>query len=101
MVKIVVGVAAAALLLALSFTAPANAAESRSIGAAKVTNSGITDFSARRYRRHYYSGRYYPRRYYGGGYGYSQPYGYYPSPYYQPYYGQRYYRPGLSFGFGF
>jgi hypothetical protein len=102
MVKIIVSMAAATLLQTLSFTAPANAAESHSIGAANVANSGITDFSARRYRRHYYSGRYYPRRYYGDDYGYySQPYSYYPRPYYQPYYGRPYYGPGFSFGFGF
>jgi hypothetical protein len=89
MIRIVVpGFAAAALVLALSLPAPANA----EIQASGVTNAkaGMTDVSSA--RRRYRARRYYAPRYYYQ----PQPYGYYQQPYYAP----RYYRPAFPFGFG-
>jgi hypothetical protein len=77
------------------------------VAASKVAENSprATDFSARRYYRHYrrygYSPRYYRPRYYGsygGGYGYPGYYGGYGPGYYG---GYGYGRPGIGFSFGF
>ena len=83
------GLAAAGLLAAIGFAAPAQAASK----AAGVTagQSQATEFSSqRRYHRRHYRGRYGAPRYYYGPRYYRPYYGYgYGYPYYRPYY----YRP--------
>jgi len=80
------------------------------VAASKVAENSqsprATDFSARRYYRHYrhygYSPRYYRPRYYGSygrSYGYPGYYGGYGYPGYYGGYG--YGRPGIGFSFGF
>jgi hypothetical protein len=88
--------AAAAALCAVAVLAPASAADRTSEG---VHNGAAaqTDFSARRYYRHY-SHRYYGHRYYGRRY-YGAPYYAYSPRYYG--YRHHYRRPGVYFGFGF
>jgi hypothetical protein len=81
MLKVLTGLAALGMLIAVSATTPADAAPV-SVPGAKAQGP-ITDFSS----------QYYRRRGYYRGYGY--PYGYYRRPYYgygYPYY-RRYYRP--------
>ena len=98
MSRILVGIAAFALMGAASLPLQANAAE-RHDG---VTNADVqqsTEVSSqRRWRRHYrhYVYRYYPRRYYGPRYGY---YGA-PAPYYGYGYPYGYARPGIGVGVG-
>jgi hypothetical protein len=100
----------AALILAATLISGGSALTPVSaVAASKVAENSqsprATDFSARRYYRHYrhygYSPRYYRPRYYGsygGGYGYPGYYGGYGPGYYG---GYGYGRPGIGFSFGF
>ena len=95
--------ATAAVFMAIAL-APADAAVRKTNGVnhGQASNNQVTtDFSARRrYYRRYYGGYYRP--YYGGyGYGYGSPYGYGYGPGYYGYGYRPYYRPGITFGFGF
>jgi hypothetical protein len=120
MVKMLGGIAAAALLVALAV--PAAAAGRHDPGIQSGIHKQVTDFSSQRriYGRYYVrGGRYYVRhyvvpRYYGYGPRYFPPYPYYPPyygsypyygglyPYYRPYpyYGLRPYFPFAPFSFG-
>jgi hypothetical protein len=89
MKKLMIVSAAAAALLAIAVSAPANAAERKADGVRNGKAVETTDLSARRYRR-YGGGRYYGRGY--GYYGNPYPYGYYPYGYYRR-------GPGIYFGF--
>ena len=101
MSKMIGSFAAAALLLALTLPGPASAADNRRADGLTNATPQVTDISAHRrrwhrpraYVRYGYRYRYYPR-YYGD-------YAYAPYPYRYRYYGPRYYRPGVSFQFGF
>jgi hypothetical protein len=101
MIKIVSGLAAAALISALSFAAPARAAEQRADGASTAQRGELTEFSSHRTG---YRHRHYPRRVYRPR-AYAYPYAAYPYPYYYPYGYYRPYgywrRPGVYFGFRF
>jgi Ni/Co efflux regulator RcnB len=103
MAKMIVSLAAAALLSALALPGPASAADKRADGLANAAPQA-TEFSSRHRRWHrprvvrrYYR---YPRyRYRYRPYAYAPyPYYYRPYPYY---YGPRFYGPGFSFGFRF
>lgn len=93
MYRILTGVSVAALLGLAALTVPASAT-TRTHDQSAANANVATDMSARRYHRRYYR-HYGYRSYYGSPY-----YAYTPGPYYYGY-GPRYYRPGISFGFGF
>jgi hypothetical protein len=100
MYKSLTGIAAAAILSAVTMPAPANAAPIRN--APGIEHQSNVDTV--QYRRHYrgyhgprraYRGYYGPRYYGGGPYYYGGGY-----PAYGPYPYRRYYAPGPSVGFG-
>ena len=106
MAKMIVSLAAAALLSALALPGPASAADKRADGLAN-TAPQATEFSSRhrRWHRPRVVRRYY--RYPRYRYRYPRAYAYYPYPYYYrpyPYYygpGVGIHTPGFSFGFRF
>ena len=103
MMKMMTGMAAAALAMGLMLPGSASAADTQRADGLRSGTPQITDVSAqRRWRRRYAARpyyrypryRYYPRRYYA-------PYAYaYPYPYYRPYYGPGFYFGGPGFGVG-
>jgi hypothetical protein len=104
MMKTIGSFAASALLLALTLPGPAGAADNKHTDGLTNATPQITDISSRHRRWHR------PRVVYRHGYRYRYPryryypyygaYAYAPYPYYR-YYRPRYYRPGVSFHFGF
>jgi|SRR5258705_13167405 hypothetical protein len=103
MYRSLTGIAAAAILAAVTVPVPANAAAIRHAPGVAEHQSGVDTVQYRRYNRRYYRGGYYgPRRYYGGGpyyYGGGYPYAY-GRPYYRGYYGPRPFVGIGPFGFG-
>lgn len=86
-----------AATLTASLSAPATATPTAlSVQQSQASEGVLEPVGYRRYRRHAYRYPYY-RPYYRP-YAYYQPYAYY-RPY--PYYYRPYYRPGVSFWFGF
>jgi hypothetical protein len=105
MVKSLMGIAAAAVLAAVTLpTVPANAAAIRHAPGVAEHQSNVDTVQYRRHYRGYRHGRWRgyhgPRRYYGGPRYYGgYPYAYAPYPYYRRYYGPR---VGIGIGpFGF
>lgn len=110
-------VAGCVALAAFVFAAPKSASATPAGPAVHYgeTHAGMVQEVGRRYRRGRYVVPYYGYGYgygyrpYGYGYGYrpyGYGYGYRPYGYYRPYayyggYGYRYWRPGISFGYGF
>ena len=102
MAKMIISLAAAALLSTLALPGAASAADSKRADGLTNKAPQATEFSSRHrrwhrprvVRRHYRSPRYYRNNYAYAPYPYSQQY-------YRPYYAPRYYNPGVQFRFGF
>ncbi|MPZ55641.1 MAG: hypothetical protein GEU91_03915 [Rhizobiales bacterium] len=106
MSKMLGSLATAAMLLAFALPGSASAAESKRADGIKSTAPQATEFSSQRRRWHRPRvWRRYGYRYPRYRYRYPRYYPYYgayaPYPYYRRYYGPRYWRPGVSFHFGF
>lgn len=88
--KILIGAAAVAAILALGGPVAVAATATPQAKVQAAATSDATDFSARRYHRRHYGYRPYYRPY---PYYYARPYYYRPYPYYAP--------APFAFGFGF